>query len=304
MIIGRSPDAARSNQRAESRQAPRWRRGSTAGDRRAGGGPQADHDRMRPKRPTSRSREFALLLPRPSTQDGSSSIHPGAITRTGRQDKRTASRVRSRAIRSRPSMVRANHRASESNRVSKSMERPCPNRCSLRRTLSRPPVCYAEHGWLAAVVPAAARRFRVVDARIAATLESAGAELTEDGAEVEIAPARVLQGKAPTAIVSIGAPMLEGRHRPLRAARRVVGSLELVAGAARARRALRALGVFAPGDRDLGLLTTARPPERGRTSNEPGWAVTAKRTRRREPRRRYVVALRSGRRRSEGRDHR
>ena len=66
MIIGRSPRCRSIEPAGEDQRPPRWPRGSTAGDRRAGGGPQADPDRMRPKRPTSRSREFALLLSRPT----------------------------------------------------------------------------------------------------------------------------------------------------------------------------------------------------------------------------------------------
>jgi len=132
------------------------------------------------------------------------------------------------------------------NRPSTAGRRSDRDRCSLRLTLSRPPICYAEHGWLAAVIPFDARRFRVVDPDLAATLESAGAELSESEADVEVAPARVLRGGPPTAIVSLGAPLLEGRHRLLRAGRRVVGSLELRARAVQARRALVALGYPRP----------------------------------------------------------
>jgi hypothetical protein len=96
------------------------------------------------------------------------------------------------------------------------------------------------------VIPFDARRFRVVDPELAATLESAGAILSESDADVEVAPAGLLGGGPATAIVSLGAPLLEGRHRLIRAGRRVAGSLELRARAVQARRALVALGYPAP----------------------------------------------------------
>jgi hypothetical protein len=43
------------------------------------------------------------------------------------------------------------------------------------------------HSWLPLIVPAGARRMRVADPALAATLAAAGAELVDDGAELEIA---------------------------------------------------------------------------------------------------------------------
>jgi Phosphotransferase enzyme family len=101
----------------------------------------------------------------------------------------------------------------------------------------------AAHGWLPAVVPTRARRFRVEDAELAAALAEAGAELVESAAEVEIAPAGAeIQGEAELAIVTVVGP--ESRAGPplVRAARRAAHSLRARLEAARARRALRRRG--------------------------------------------------------------
>ena len=77
------------------------------------------------------------------------------------------------------------------------------------------------HSWLPAVVPASARRFRVHDADLARTLEDAGAELVEAGADVEIATAAGDVGLAPFAVVTLGAEPRPERALPVRAATRL-----------------------------------------------------------------------------------
>jgi hypothetical protein len=115
------------------------------------------------------------------------------------------------------------------------------------------------------VIPSDASRFRVVDPDLVTTLESTGATLSERDADVEVAPAGVLRGDAATAIVSLGTPLLSGRHRLIRAGRRVAGSVELRARAVHARRALVALGYPSPAtvtwdfSQPLGLPDAARP---------------------------------------------
>jgi hypothetical protein len=101
----------------------------------------------------------------------------------------------------------------------------------------------AAHGWLPAVVPAGARRFRVADAELAGALAEAGAELVESGAEVEIAAARAeIQGDAELAIVTVVGPESRAGPRLLRAARRAAHSLRARLEAARALRLLRREG--------------------------------------------------------------
>jgi Phosphotransferase enzyme family len=54
--------------------------------------------------------------------------------------------------------------------------------------------------WLAAAIPASARRFRVHDSDLLATLQAAGAQITEHRPDVEIGPARSIRGDARVAI--------------------------------------------------------------------------------------------------------
>ena len=98
------------------------------------------------------------------------------------------------------------------------------------------------HGWLGAVIPADARRFRVADAALAAVLGDAGAELAADKPDVEIAPVRELRGDAPLAIAVLGRPARPGRPLPVRVIRRVTASLRVRLSARRARRTIRRLG--------------------------------------------------------------
>lgn len=98
------------------------------------------------------------------------------------------------------------------------------------------------HNWLAAVVPADARLFRVDDPRLAATLVDAGAEVVESRPDVEIGPIDVLTGDAPFAVASIERLVPEGGSRLERAARRWAGSLRVRTQAALRERAMAELG--------------------------------------------------------------
>jgi aminoglycoside phosphotransferase (APT) family kinase protein len=99
---------------------------------------------------------------------------------------------------------------------------------------------HPRHNWLAALVPADARRFRVVEAELAATLAHAGAELTETSPDVEIVPRTDgLRGDAPYAIVSLGLIPSEGGSRAVRASKRIAASLRIRAQAVRSQRSLR-----------------------------------------------------------------
>ena len=92
----------------------------------------------------------------------------------------------------------------------------------------------SRQGWLAAVVPADADTFRVPDPVLAATLEDAGAKLTDGDADVEIVLPEEISGAARHVIVTIDAGQEEGRGFLVSAARRVAGS-------ARARMRARAV---------------------------------------------------------------
>jgi phosphotransferase family enzyme len=100
---------------------------------------------------------------------------------------------------------------------------------------------YPAHAWLAGVLPAGARRFRVSDPALAETLREAGANLVEKAADVEITALSELQGEAPVVIVSINASAM-GPVRLVRAGKRLVNSLRVLAQATLARRAIRARG--------------------------------------------------------------
>jgi len=99
------------------------------------------------------------------------------------------------------------------------------------------------HGWLSAAVPASAHRFRVLDDDLSQTLRSAGAELTDGPADVEIAGFGRLQGAADVAIVlpsRLGmapSPTLVGR-----VVRRIARSLGLRVWLAGGRLALKRRG--------------------------------------------------------------
>src|SRR5215218_8464513 len=98
------------------------------------------------------------------------------------------------------------------------------------------------YGWLAAVLPADARRFRVADPVLADVLRDAGAELTDVTPDVEIAEVGQLRGDAAVSIAVLGRPRSGDASFPVRAGRRLVGSVRVRVGARYARRVVRRLG--------------------------------------------------------------
>jgi Phosphotransferase enzyme family len=99
------------------------------------------------------------------------------------------------------------------------------------------------HGWLAAVIPAEARSYRVGDAALADALRHVDAELVRGAAEVEIAPSRdEALGDAPLAIITIDPPPRTRRPRLVRALRRLGTTIRTRLRARVARRELHRLG--------------------------------------------------------------
>ena len=99
-----------------------------------------------------------------------------------------------------------------------------------------------DHGWLAAVLPADATRFRAVDQGLAAVLADAGAELVESGPDVDIAPASELRGEADLAVVSFAARPHDSTHLAVRVSRRLVSAAAVRVRALSARRVVRRRG--------------------------------------------------------------
>jgi Phosphotransferase enzyme family len=99
-------------------------------------------------------------------------------------------------------------------------------------------------GWLAAIVPVSARRFRVEeDPEYAAAISGAGGALVDDSPDVEIGAADDLVGDAPLAIVPIGMrSSWVPRRRSVRGARRLASTVSVGARIARARRAAHRRG--------------------------------------------------------------
>jgi hypothetical protein len=99
------------------------------------------------------------------------------------------------------------------------------------------------HGWLAAVLPATARRFRIGDETLAGVLAAAGGAVVDDEPDVEIvAVPEELRGDAPLAVVTIDPPPRGGRTRLRRAAGRLARSLQTRLRSRRARASLRRAG--------------------------------------------------------------
>jgi hypothetical protein len=94
---------------------------------------------------------------------------------------------------------------------------------------------HSRHVWLGAVVPSDARRFRVLDGALAATLADAGADLVDSRPDVEIAPAAALVGDALCGITALEAAPPHSRHRIGRAVGRLVAYQRLRRETARAR---------------------------------------------------------------------
>ena len=110
------------------------------------------------------------------------------------------------------------------------------------RDASGPTPTYAEHAWLAAVLPVDGRRFRVVDAALASTLVYAGAELVEDAPDVEIAPPDQLVAEAPFVVATINGTVANVPSRVRQVAGRVARSTQARVRAERTRRELRRRG--------------------------------------------------------------
>jgi hypothetical protein len=98
------------------------------------------------------------------------------------------------------------------------------------------------YGWLAGVIPAEARRFRVADAALTDNLREAGAELTRDTPDVEIGEAARLRGDAAVSIAVVGRPRSSSRWFAVRLGRRLADSARVRLSARVARRAVRRLG--------------------------------------------------------------
>lgn len=113
---------------------------------------------------------------------------------------------------------------------------------------------HAGHGWLAAVVPFEAERFRVLDADLAHSLASAGAQLVDRDPDVEIGPVEALSGDAPIAITNLEIGLADMQSRVFQVAKRVRTHAVVRRNAERARQALRRRGypfvTLLPWDRD------------------------------------------------------
>jgi aminoglycoside phosphotransferase (APT) family kinase protein len=81
-----------------------------------------------------------------------------------------------------------------------------------------------QYGWLAAVLPSSARRFRVSDPALAGVLVHAGAEIVSKDPDVEVGESRELHGDSPVAVVSIDASQPEGGGRSRRSLRRLIAA--------------------------------------------------------------------------------
>ena len=125
------------------------------------------------------------------------------------------------------------------------------------------------HGWLAAVVPADAQRFRVADSRLRATLSDAGAELVDRQPHVEILPARDLRGDARLAVVSIDAPLPGDEPRLVRVLSRVAAALRVRVTAARASRVVRRRGYRAASIMTWDIGQTLHLPEAPKPRRRP-----------------------------------
>jgi phosphotransferase family enzyme len=139
--------------------------------------------------------------------------------------------------------------------------------------------------WLPLVLPAEARRYRIADPALAATVAAGGAELVETDPDVEIAPPELLTGSAPVAVVSLDAAQPDTGVRAVRAARRLVAATVVGARVATCRRTLRRLGY-----RTVRVLRW----DEGQAAQLPGRPATGRlRAAERLPQRAVVVGFRS-----------
>ena len=101
---------------------------------------------------------------------------------------------------------------------------------------------HPRHGWLAAVIPAGARTFRVQGPELAVAITDAGGQIVDERPDVEIGTPAWLAGDATCAIVEIGAREPVDRRRIVRGARRLVAAAELRRETAAVRRGFAARG--------------------------------------------------------------
>ena len=85
----------------------------------------------------------------------------------------------------------------------------------------------ARQGWLAAIVPADARTFRVDDPRLAATLAAAGAEIVETNADVDVQDARARPSDARVTVLRVEGRSPTSTLRSIRALQRAWTSSRL-----------------------------------------------------------------------------
>jgi aminoglycoside phosphotransferase (APT) family kinase protein len=122
------------------------------------------------------------------------------------------------------------------------------------------------YGWLPAVLPADARRFRVADPALAATLSDAGAELVASAPDVEIASVRELRGDAAVSIALLGHPTTHA-PLPIRIVRRLANAGRVQLAARRARRAVSRLGHSTVAILPWDYQRTLRDPRARRTAS-------------------------------------
>jgi aminoglycoside phosphotransferase (APT) family kinase protein len=99
------------------------------------------------------------------------------------------------------------------------------------------------HGWLVLVVPADARRIKVLDSELAAVFADAGGEIVPAGGDIEVGQIEELSGEAPAAIVPVEAASPDrSRPRTLRAWQRLAGTAAVRAKVVSVRRQAKRLG--------------------------------------------------------------
>jgi CelD/BcsL family acetyltransferase involved in cellulose biosynthesis len=149
---------------------------------------------------------------------------------------------------------------------------------------------HPRHGWLAAVIPAGAQRFRVGNRELAATLSVAGAQLVETSPDVEIGTPAELEGDADCAVIEVAIAPWRGRRRFVRGLSRLIGSGEILRRTAYARSALRAFGYSS---------TAVVTWERGVTLGHERYGSVRRQLAHRFPLNAVVVGRRAGSRQSE-----
>ena len=157
-------------------------------------------------------------------------------------------------------------------------------------TAAHDPRPHPRHGWLAAVIPAGAQRFRVGNRELAATLSAAGAELVETEPDVEIGASADLEGDAECAVIEVAIAPWRGRRRLVRGVSRLAGSAEVLRRTYQARAALRARGYSS---------TAVVTWERGITLGHEHYGSVRRRLAHRFPLNAVVVGRRAGSKRTE-----